>query len=156
MIIAAIDPGTRNPAVAWIEVVPGGAGGRDARVRLRALRRCDWSGRDWQRRVAADLLDPARAPRADLVVVEKQGRGSRLARVVYFVQGLVWPRATVRNPGFRGGRYADRKARSVRLFRRRAALLGVPAAALTGKLDDLADSLNLALVAAAELKFDSV
>uniref|UniRef100_A0AAU7E1U5 Holliday junction resolvase n=1 Tax=Rousettus bat poxvirus TaxID=3141933 RepID=A0AAU7E1U5_9POXV len=108
------------------------------------MSKLDWSAR-WEDRVVRDVCSVG----ATIVLIEKQQHRSPHAKLAPFVRGVLYGsgvRVLARNPAMRGGSYRERKRRSVRLFLRRLAVLRIDASGALGrKLDDVADSFNMAI-----------
>lgn len=117
---------------------------RGGAFRIVDMSKLDWSAH-WEDRVVRDVCSMGAA----VVLVEKQQYRSPHAKLAPFVRGVLYGsgvRVLMQNPALRGGSYRDRKRRSVRLFLRRLAVLGIDASGAAGrKLDDVADSFNMAI-----------
>ncbi|AST09333.1 holliday junction resolvase [Murmansk poxvirus] len=137
-IICAFDIGAKNPARTILEV-------RDHEVRIIDISKLDWSA-DWERRIAKDLSQYE----YDTVLLERQPRRSPYVKFIYFIKGFLYHSSNTRvicvSPVMSGNSYRDRKKRSVEAF-----LDWMDAFQMRDsvpdrrKLDDVADSFNLAM-----------
>ncbi|QDJ95102.1 Holliday junction resolvase [Hypsugopox virus] len=136
-IICAFDIGAKNPARTIIEVCNGN-------IKIIDISKLDWST-DWEKKIARDVSQY----NYTTVLLERQPKRSPYVKFIYFIRGFLFntsAKVICVSPVMSGNSYRDRKRRSVETF-----LLwmntfnlrnSVP---LRKKLDDVADSFNLAM-----------
>ncbi|AEN03715.1 holliday junction resolvase [Yokapox virus] len=138
-IICAFDIGAKNPARTILEV-------RGQEVRIIDISKLDWSS-DWEKRIAKDLSQYE----YNTVLLERQPRRSPYVKFIYFIKGFLYHNSSnikviCVSPVMSGNSYRDRKKRSVEAFLDWMNAFGmrdyVPD---RRKLDDVADSFNLAM-----------
>ncbi|QHR82654.1 Holliday junction resolvase [Brazilian porcupinepox virus 1] len=136
-IICAFDIGAKNPARTILEV-------NNNSIKIIDISKLDWSI-DWERRIARDISQYEYTS----VLLERQPRRSPYVKFIYFIKGFLFNsniNVLCVSPVMSGNSYRDRKRRSVETFIKWMDIFGlydfIPN---RKKLDDVADSFNLAM-----------
>ncbi|AFU77044.1 m112R [Myxoma virus] len=135
-IVCAFDIGKKNPARTIMELR------RDA-IKILNIAKLDWSVSNWERAVSRDIASYAYTT----VLLEHQPRRSPYSKFVYFIKGLLYNTSTrvkCVSPIMSGGTYRNRKRASVQVFLYWMSVFEIDPPRHK-KLDDVADSFNLAM-----------
>ncbi|ADT91141.1 Holliday junction resolvase [Cotia virus SPAn232] len=136
-IICAFDIGAKNPARTIIEI-------ENNSIKIIDISKLDWSI-DWEKRIARDISQY----QYTLVLLERQPKRSPYVKFVYFIKGFLYNTNTnviCVSPVMSGNSYKDRKRRSVETFKNWMEIFGLyDLVPNRKKLDDVADSFNLAM-----------
>ncbi|AAF17995.1 gp112R [Rabbit fibroma virus] len=135
-IVCAFDVGKKNPARTIMEV-------RRDKIRILNISKLDWSATNWERVVFKDIASYTYTT----VLLEHQPRQSPYSKFVYFIKGLLYgtpTRVKCVSPVMSGGVYRNRKRAFVQVFLYWMSVFGIDPPSHK-KLDDVADSFNLAM-----------
>ncbi|AYC44672.1 Holliday junction resolvase [Moosepox virus GoldyGopher14] len=137
-VICAFDIGAKNPARTIIEVYNNNS------IKILDISKLDWST-DWEKRIARDISQYD----YKFVLLERQPRRSPYVKFIYFIKGFLYHSHTkviCVSPVMTGNSYKDRKRRSIETFLNWMSIFGlIDFIPIRRKLDDVADSFNLAM-----------
>ncbi|AAR07470.1 114R [Yaba monkey tumor virus] len=135
-VVCAIDVGVKNPARTIFEISDNG-------IKIIDISKLDWSS-DWEKKLANDISHN----NYTFVLLERQPKRSPHLKFIYFVKGLLHNTSTnvvCVSPVMNGSSYRDRKKKSIDVFLNWMTVFGLKNFIPKKKLDDVADSFNLAM-----------
>nr|WGO62738.1 Holliday junction resolvase [Wadden Sea poxvirus] len=136
-IVCAFDIGAKNPARTILEITNNG-------IKIIDISKLDWSY-DWENRIAYDISQYE----YNTVLLERQPKRSPYVKFIYFIKGFLYIRNCTKvicvSPVMSGNSYKDRKRRSINEFIKWMKVFKLNDYIPKRKLDDVADSFNLAM-----------
>ncbi|QHG62672.1 holliday junction resolvase [Cetacean poxvirus 1] len=135
-VICAFDIGAKNPARCILEI-------NDNIIKIVDITKLDWSS-NWEKQIARDVS----AYKCSTVLLERQPKKSPYLKFVYFIKGYLYNTCNVFcvAPVMTGNSYKERKRKSINIFLGWMNLFGfIDNIPLRRKLDDVADSFNMAM-----------
>ncbi|CAC21352.1 114R protein [Yaba-like disease virus] len=135
-VVCAFDLGKKNPARTIFEI-------NGNSIKLIDISKLDWST-NWEKKVADDISKYNYTS----VLLERQPKRSPYVKFIYFIKGFLYNTFTkviCVSPVMSGKSYKDRKKRSIEVFLNWMTVFGLKKNIPKKKLDDVADSFNLAM-----------